>query len=90
MGNATYLKYNVFGKISETVTPGDDSIPSNRTIYQYDLLGNFVYSRDSLGAATAYTYDSFGRNNSITVSDEAGEHVIKTYASYDLYGNVLS
>ncbi|TAH64470.1 MAG: hypothetical protein EWM47_12530, partial [Anaerolineaceae bacterium] len=89
-GNTTHQKWNAFNKVAETISPGDTTIPSNSIIYQYDKLGNLVQSKDSLGKVSTFTYDSFGRDTSVMVSDVEGEQTIATYKSYDLNGNVLS
>jgi RHS repeat-associated protein len=89
LGNTTTKRWNKLNKLSKTISPGDATIDSLQTIYQYDKLGNLVYSKDSMGAINTYTYDSFGRTLSNTAKDESGS-MISTYTSYDLMGNILS
>ena len=89
-GNTARQKWNTFGQVSEIITPGDATIPGNRTINQYNLQVKLALSKDGTGTMTTYTYDSFGRNLSIKVSGESGEGSITTRMSYDLNGNVLS
>jgi RHS repeat-associated protein len=90
LGNTTTKKWNKLNKLSKTISPVDATIDSLQTIYQYDKLGNLVYTKDSVGAINTYTYDNFGRNLSNTVKNESGNTNISTFTSYDLTGNILS
>ncbi len=90
LGNTTTKRWNYHDKLSKTATQGDATIGSLQTIYQYDKLGNLVYSKDSMGAINTYTYDSLGRNLSQSIMNVSGDSKIITSTSYDLNGNVLS
>jgi YD repeat-containing protein len=89
LGYSTTKRWNNFNKLSKTIHQGDATIDNLQTIYQYDKLGNLVYTKDSMGAINTYTYDSFGRNLSNAVKNESGS-MTSSYTSYDLTGNILS
>ncbi|TAH64860.1 MAG: RHS repeat protein, partial [Anaerolineaceae bacterium] len=88
LGNTTHQKWNALGQISQINTPGDETIASNQTIYQYDVLGNLTYSKDTLGTITTFTYDSLGRNLSKSITN--GTDTVTTSQTYDLNGNILT
>ncbi len=89
-GNTTTTEWNTFGKMSKTVTPGDETIAENQTIYQYDLIGNLISSRDTKGTVVSFTYDSLGRNLSQTTSDGTTTNKITQSTTYDQNGNILT
>ncbi|MCX7748367.1 MAG: S8 family serine peptidase [Clostridia bacterium] len=86
-GSVTLYEYNAFGKLCKTIYPGDDSIPSNTVIYQYDVAGNQVYQKDSTGAVTVTAYDNQGRAAAVTKQKEDGTEAIKNLVKYDVIGN---
>ncbi len=90
LGNTTLSKWNAFDKIAELTAPGDDTIPSNTNIFQYDEIGNLVYSKDSLGKANEYTYDFLNRQTSSTTRNVASSERISLSCSYDANGNKIS
>lgn len=94
-GNTTTQKWNLLGKVSEVVQPGDATIAAYKTIYQYDKNGNLLKEKDSRGKVTATEYDTLGRAVSQTIGKEAEEtgntaDAVTIRKTYDLNGNILS
>lgn len=86
-GNTTTYEYNAFGKIRKIIYPGDNTIPSNIVIYQYDNLGNMAKKQDSQGQVNLYIYDNQGRQLSHTEQYLDGTQAIIYHTKYDKCGN---
>ncbi|QSX04825.1 S8 family serine peptidase [Sedimentibacter sp. zth1] len=92
MGNITITKWNAFDKVAYVKTPDDNNTksyphPSKTTAFQYDDLGNLMYSKNSLGKINEYTYDFLNRQTSNTTRNEASSERITTTYGYDANGN---
>lgn len=59
------LHYDPVGRIQSTMVTVSDGPPPVSLTYDYDLAGNLVETRDSLGGATSYSYDALDRLSSI-------------------------
>ncbi|MFZ5986975.1 MAG: S8 family serine peptidase [Bacillota bacterium] len=95
--NITEYYYNGFNKLRSVTYPYDDTVDKNVVTYKYDIRGNLIKQKNSMGAADIYTYDNQGRvlshtrqkeldNGVVDTSDKA----ITTYRAYDKNGNLVS
>ena len=87
-GNTFTYTYNAMGKLKSTCLPGDASISSNITTYQYDMRGNLMMSSDTAGLVDEYIYDNQGRELiHIQHKSDNTQAITLSEISYDKAGN---
>ncbi|MBK1812676.1 RHS repeat protein, partial [Clostridium sp. YIM B02505] len=86
-GNKTTTTYNSLNKPKQTILPGDSSILGDSIVYQYDKLGNQVFSQNSKGIISKNQRDPQGKVLITTNTDSAGTNSINQEVKYDKNGN---
>ncbi|WP_392378353.1 RHS repeat domain-containing protein, partial [Streptococcus suis] len=92
-GTKSYLTYDKAHRVTELrhVDKKDKLISSY--VYEYDD-GNYItkesINQDGKTVVHAYTYDTLGQVETMTVSDKAGKEQSKLSYTYDLAGNKLT
>ena len=86
--NTTSYIYNRLGLVKSMSTPGDASIPSNTTVYQYDKLERQAYQKDSMDKEIIITYNHYGKVLTRTERKEDGTQAITISNAYDMNGNL--
>ena len=88
LGHVTQYQYNANGLLTQTayaLGTSDQAAVQDA----YDSAGDLVTATDALGNQTAYTYDTLGRETSMTQpADNQGQHPITHYL-YDALGNLV-
>ena len=87
LGNTNMYEYDIFGRKTKEIAPGDTSIQAGWTTYKYDKDDRITSSENSLGKVTSYTYNDAGKVLTQSEKEKNVTQEITVAFEYDSNGN---